>query len=60
MGGEQLQVNLVSAATLRSALDDPEAHRDLVVRVAGFSAYFVSLPVELQEEIITRAEGSLT
>ncbi len=57
MGGEQLQVNLVSSATPRSARADPEAYRDLVVRVAGFTAYFVSLPAELQEEVISRAEG---
>jgi trans-4-hydroxy-L-proline dehydratase len=56
MGGEQLQVNMVSTATLRSARDNPEDYRDLVVRVAGFTAYFVSLPVELQEEVISRAE----
>ncbi len=55
MGGEQLQVNLVSTATLRSARHNPEAYRDLVVRVAGFTAYFVSLPDELQEEVISRA-----
>ena len=55
MGGEQLQVNMVSTATLRSARDTPEAYRDLVVRVAGFTAYFVSLPLELQEEVISRA-----
>jgi formate C-acetyltransferase len=55
-GGEQLQVNMVSAATLRSAREDPQAYRDLVVRVAGFTAYFVSLPDELQAEVISRAE----
>jgi trans-4-hydroxy-L-proline dehydratase len=57
MGGEQLQVNMVSTATLRSARDNPDAYRDLVVRVAGFTAYFVSLPLELQEEVISRTEG---
>ena len=57
MGGEQIQVNLVSAETLRRAQEDPEAYRDLVVRVAGFTAYFVSLSPELQQEIVARAEG---
>ncbi len=59
MGGEQLQVNMVSAETLRRARENPEAYRDLVVRVAGFTAYFVSLPDELQVEVISRAEGSI-
>ena len=58
MGGEQLQVNMVSTATLRSARDNPEVYRDLVVRVAGFTAYFVSLPLELQDEVISRSEES--
>ncbi len=57
LGGEQLQVNMVSGETLRRALQKPEQYRDLVVRVAGFTAYFVSLPPELQQEIISRAEG---
>jgi len=58
MGGEQLQVNMVSTATLRRARQDPQEYRDLVVRVAGFTAYFVSLPLELQDEVISRAEES--
>jgi pyruvate formate-lyase/glycerol dehydratase family glycyl radical enzyme len=57
MGGEQIQVNLLSAETLRSALAAPDAYRDLVVRVAGFTAYFVSLNPALQAEVIARAEG---
>jgi formate C-acetyltransferase len=56
-GGEQIQVNLIRAETLRQAMQTPEAYRDLVVRVAGFTAYFVSLPPELQAEIAARAEG---
>lgn len=55
LGGEQIQVNMVSAETLRSAVQNPEAYRDLVVRVAGFTAYFVSLSPELQAEVIARA-----
>jgi formate C-acetyltransferase len=57
LGGEQLQVNMVSSDTLRQALETPELYRDLVVRVAGFTAYFVSLPAELQREIVSRSEG---
>ena len=56
LGGEQLQVNLVSAETLRQAQANPSAYRDLIVRVAGFTAYFVSLTPELQNELIVRTE----
>lgn len=55
MGGEQLQVNMVSRVTLQQAMQHPESYRDLVVRVAGFTAYYVSLPVELQLEILARS-----
>ncbi len=44
------------ADTLRDAQADPEAHRDLIVRVAGYSDYFCDLGEELQEEIIARTE----
>ena len=55
-GGMQLQYNIVDADTLKQAKEKPEEHRDLVVRVAGFSAYFVELYEDLQNEIITRSE----
>ncbi len=54
--GHHVQFNVVSAATLRSAQADPEAHRGLIVRVAGYSDYFCDLGEALQEEIITRTE----
>ncbi len=57
VGGEQIQVNMVSTETLRRAMQTPDAYRDLVVRVAGFTAYFVSLTPELQAELVSRAEG---
>ena len=44
------------AETLREAQADPEAHRDLIVRVAGYSDYFCDLSTALQEEIIARTE----
>ena len=44
------------AEALREAQAHPENHRDLIVRVAGYSDYFCDLSVELQEEIITRTE----
>ena len=56
LGGHHMQFNIVSADTLRHAQADPHAHRDLIVRVAGYSDYFCDLSVELQEEIITRTE----
>jgi len=55
LGGEQIQVNMVSRETLQKALENPGAYRDLVVRVAGFTAYFVSLSPELQAEVAARA-----
>jgi formate C-acetyltransferase len=60
LGGEQLQVTVVSADTLRRALAHPEQYRDLVVRVAGFTAYFVTLNPDLQREIVARAEARIT
>jgi formate C-acetyltransferase len=47
---------VVSADTLRDAQRHPEKYRDLLVRVAGYSDYFVDLSVELQNEIIKRTE----
>jgi formate C-acetyltransferase len=55
-GGEELQINVVDSATLRAAQKDPEQYRDLVVRVAGFSEFFVRLTPEMQEDIIARTE----
>jgi pyruvate formate-lyase/glycerol dehydratase family glycyl radical enzyme len=51
-----IQFNVVTRKTLLEALDNPEKHRDLIVRVAGYSDYFVNLTPELQDEIIRRTE----
>ena len=51
-----VQFNVVSAATLREAQVNPDKYRHLVVRVAGYSAHFVELDRELQNEIISRTE----
>jgi formate C-acetyltransferase len=56
MDGHHVQFNIVRADTLRKAQADPENHRDLIVRVAGYSDYFCDLSLELQEEIIARTE----
>ncbi len=55
-GGQELQINVVSTETLRAAQKDPDQYRDLVVRVAGFSEFFVNLTPDMQEDIIARAE----
>jgi len=59
MDGHHIQFNVVKAETLRNAQKEPEKYRDLIVRVAGYSDYFVDLTPELQNEIITRTEQSL-
>ena len=56
LGGFLVQFNIVSTETLRDAQAHPERHRDLVVRVATYAAYFVELGPELQEDIIRRLE----
>ena len=56
MNGHHVQFNVVRAETLRKAQAEPEAYRDLIVRVAGYSDYFCDLARELQEEIISRTE----
>lgn len=56
MDGHHIQFNVVNAETLRKAQKEPENYRDLIVRVAGYSDYFVNLGLNLQEEIIHRTE----
>jgi len=53
-----VQINVVSADTLRDAKKNPDKYRDLIVRVAGYSDYFVDLIPSLQDEIIRRTEHS--
>jgi formate C-acetyltransferase len=56
LDGHHIQFNVVDAATLRMAQKNPEQHRDLIVRVAGYSDYFCDLGQVLQDEIIARTE----
>jgi formate C-acetyltransferase len=56
MGGKHMQFNVVTKDTLVEAQRHPENYRDLVVRVAGYSAYFVQLSKTVQDEIIGRTE----
>jgi formate C-acetyltransferase len=58
--GKHIQFNVVNQDTLLDAQKHPERHRDLIVRVAGYSAYFVSLDKTVQDEIIARTEHGLT
>jgi formate C-acetyltransferase len=58
-GGMEVQYNVVDTETLRAAQERPEDYRDLVVRIAGYSAYFVELGRDLQNDIIARNENRL-
>jgi formate C-acetyltransferase len=58
-GGKHVQFNVVSRETLLKAQQDPGQYRDLVVRVAGYSAYFTQLNRAMQDEVIARTELSL-
>lgn len=55
IGGTSLQVNMIDPKVLREAQKKPEEYRNLLVRVTGYNAYFVTLGKEQQEEIIARA-----
>jgi len=56
LDGHHVQFNVITAKTLQEAQKHPEKYRDLIVRVAGYSDYFVDLGKELQDEIIRRTE----
>jgi formate C-acetyltransferase len=56
LGGMQMQFNVVSSDVMRAAMADPEAYRDLMVRISGYNAYFVELCRDLQLELINRAD----
>jgi formate C-acetyltransferase len=55
LGGQQLQVNVCDREILLDALQNPENHKNLIVRVGGYSEYFYKLPQNLQEEITKRS-----
>jgi formate C-acetyltransferase len=56
LGGYHVQFNVVTGETLRAAQADPDQYRGLLVRVAGYSAYFTDLCKEMQDDIIARTE----
>ncbi|MHA1614319.1 MAG: glycyl radical protein [Candidatus Thorarchaeota archaeon] len=59
MGGFHVQFNVVSKETLEDAKVNPMQHRDLIVRVAGYSAYFIELDPFVQDEVIARTEFTI-
>ena len=59
MGGHQLQLNAVNMEAMKDAQKNPEKHRQLVVRIWGWSAYFVELDKEYQDHVMRRQEYTL-
>ena len=59
MLGMEVQINIVSAETMRAAQKNPEEYKNLVVRIAGFSVYFVEMHTSGQNDLISRTELSI-
>lgn len=55
-GTNHVQINVVSAETLRDAQEHPENYRDLIIRVAGYTAFFTEISRDLQDDLIARVE----
>ena len=51
-----VQFNIMSSETMKAAQKNPEDYKDMLVRVAGYSAYFVELGKPLQKDLIQRTE----
>jgi pyruvate-formate lyase len=58
-GGFHIQINILDRQTLLDAQVRPEEHKNLMVRVAGYSAYYVNLPRLLQDEILARSDEAM-
>ncbi|MBN2041429.1 MAG: hypothetical protein JW864_15420 [Spirochaetes bacterium] len=58
-GGSHIQYNMVDTDELRDAKVNPEKHKDLIVRIGGFSAYFIQLSPDIQDDVINRSEHSI-
>ena len=54
-----MQFNVVNTQTLRKAQDNPDEYKDLIVRIAGFSTYFVTLNRQTQDDFISRTEQAI-
>ncbi len=59
LGGQEVQFNVVGTEKLRAAQKNPLEYKDLIVRIAGFSTYFVTLNERIQNDFITRTEQSM-
>lgn len=59
LGGMHVQFNAISVDTLKKAQTEPEKYKDLVIRVAGYSAFFTGLDKSIQDEIISRTEHNI-
>ncbi len=55
-GGQEIQINATSRETLQKAMENPENYKNLVVRVSGFSAFYVTLDREVQTDILSRTQ----
>lgn len=60
LGGRHVQFNPLDTATLKDAQSHPERYPDLVVKVSGYSAHFVDIPRQIQDDVIARTEFSDT
>ena len=58
-GGFEIQLNVVDRDTLLQAQKYPEQYKDLVVRIGGYSDYFVNLTPQMQQEVLLRTEHSI-
>ena len=58
-GGFEIQINVTDRETLLKARETPELYQDLVVRIGGYSDYFVRLSPTMQEEVLMRTEHEL-
>lgn len=58
-GGFELQINVIDNEVLKKAKENPELYRDIIVRIGGYSDYFVHLSPEMQDEVITRTGHNL-
>lgn len=58
-GGKHIQFNVVDKEVLKAAKENPKEYRELVVRIAGYSCYFVQLNEQMQDEVIARTEHQL-
>jgi formate C-acetyltransferase len=58
-GGMQIQLSVISREEMLAAQREPERHRDLIVRIGGYSEYFTNLDRDLQDSVIARTEHSV-